>query len=158
MRKVERMKLAEALILRADQQKRVGQLRHRLLRNAKVQEGDTPAEEPAALLREYEEVSQALLRLIQQINLTNSRTPALRGNLADAIAERDLLRARAQLYRDLAEAATVTQERAMRTEIKFRATLSVSEMQRVADGLSSAYREQDAAIQALNWTTELIEG
>ena len=36
------MKLAEALILRADCQKRIAQLKGRLLVNAKVQEGDAP--------------------------------------------------------------------------------------------------------------------
>jgi hypothetical protein len=37
------MKLAEALILRADNKKRFEQLRQRLMNNAKVQEGDKPA-------------------------------------------------------------------------------------------------------------------
>jgi len=35
------MKLAEALTLRADLQKRIAQLKERLLINAKVQEGDS---------------------------------------------------------------------------------------------------------------------
>jgi len=48
------MKLAEALILRSDLQKRIEQLRHRLTNNAKVQEGDAPAEKPEALLKELE--------------------------------------------------------------------------------------------------------
>ena len=45
------MKLAEALILRADCQKRIAQLKSRLLTNAKVQEGDAPAEPPQELSR-----------------------------------------------------------------------------------------------------------
>lgn len=36
------MNLAEALILRADAQKRVEQLRHRINNSALVQEGETP--------------------------------------------------------------------------------------------------------------------
>jgi hypothetical protein len=44
------MKLSEALILRADCQKRIQQLRERLERSAKVQEGETPFEEPQALI------------------------------------------------------------------------------------------------------------
>ena len=36
------MKLAEALFLRADYQKRLDQLKQRLLRNARVQEGADP--------------------------------------------------------------------------------------------------------------------
>ena len=38
------MKLAEALILRSDLQKRIEQLRVRLNNNAKVQENDEPSE------------------------------------------------------------------------------------------------------------------
>ncbi len=38
------MKLAEALVLRADYQKRITQLKQRLLLVARVQEGDRPAE------------------------------------------------------------------------------------------------------------------
>lgn len=37
------MKLSEALMNRADYQKRLGQLKQRILNNAKVQEGDQPA-------------------------------------------------------------------------------------------------------------------
>ena len=46
------MKLAEALHLRADLQKRIAQLGERLQANAKVQEGDEPSEDPALLLSE----------------------------------------------------------------------------------------------------------
>jgi hypothetical protein len=35
------MKLAEALIMRADHQKRIESLKHRMNRNAKVQEGES---------------------------------------------------------------------------------------------------------------------
>ena len=40
------MKLAEALVLRADGQKRIEQLQQRLIQNAKVQADDQPAENP----------------------------------------------------------------------------------------------------------------
>ena len=46
------MKLAEALIRRSDIQKRIEQLRARLVMNALVQEGDQPAENPQELLAE----------------------------------------------------------------------------------------------------------
>ena len=48
------MKLAEALNLRADLQKRIAALKDRLIRNAKVQEGDTPSEDPVMLLKELD--------------------------------------------------------------------------------------------------------
>ncbi len=55
------MKLAEALILRADCQKRIAQLKSRLLTNAKVQEGDAPAETPQDLIVEVERAASELL-------------------------------------------------------------------------------------------------
>ena len=58
------MKLAEALILRADTQKRIAQLKERLLLNAKVQAGDQPAEKPESLLAELEEATCQLIALI----------------------------------------------------------------------------------------------
>ena len=47
------MKLAEALILRADAKKRLLQLQERLKRSARVQEGDTVPESPTELLNLY---------------------------------------------------------------------------------------------------------
>ena len=44
------MKIAEALILRADIQKRIAQLKVRLNNNAKVQENEEPTEDPEFLL------------------------------------------------------------------------------------------------------------
>ncbi len=45
------MKLAEALLLRADLQKKTSSLRERIVANAVVQEGDEPREDPKALLK-----------------------------------------------------------------------------------------------------------
>ena len=68
------MKLAEALNLRADLQKRIAALKERLIRNAKVQEGDVPAEDPVILLKELDNNIIELEKLIKSINKTNSST------------------------------------------------------------------------------------
>ena len=47
------MKIAEALALRADLQRRLEQLKQRLFNNARVQEGDQPAEPPDQLQAEF---------------------------------------------------------------------------------------------------------
>ena len=67
------MKLAEALIERADLQRHLAQLQARLLQNAQYQEGESPAEDPAVLLDEYRRANEALHCLIVQINLANQR-------------------------------------------------------------------------------------
>ena len=60
-----------------------------VLVNAKVQEGDKPAETPQELIAELGRVSTELLDLIKRINRTNSATAfAGRGTISDALAER----------------------------------------------------------------------
>ena len=153
------MKLAEALILRADHQKRVEQLKQRLVRNAKVQEGDKPAEDPRGLIEELERVAGELTTLIQRINRTNMAATLADGTtLSDALARRDVLRTRHAVYRALAEAATTEHARYSRSEVKFRSTVDVAQVQRRADDLAREHRELDAAIQATNWSTDLAGG
>ena len=48
------MKLAEALAERSDCQNRIEELKKRLIRSARVQEGDQPAEDTTELLAETE--------------------------------------------------------------------------------------------------------
>ena len=62
------MKLAEALQLRGDLQKRMMQLSDRLMQNARVQEGEKPAEAPEALLAEYECCAGQLEELMARLS------------------------------------------------------------------------------------------
>jgi len=152
------MKLSEALILRADVQKRIEQLKQRLLRNAKVQKGDTPAEKPEKLIEEVEQLSEELTQLVQRINRTNSATE-MESNvtLSDTLATRDALKLRHGIYTNLAKEATVTQSRFTKSEIKFHATVNVADIQKRADELAKEHRELDTQIQEANWRTELLD-
>ena len=86
------MKLAEALIRRKALQQNVEQLRLRLVKVAKVQAGDTPAEQPQELLATLEAALQELQTLIVQINRTNLGATLADGTtLMEAIAQRDIL-------------------------------------------------------------------
>ena len=51
------MKLAEALSIRKDLQKRIQQLGQRIQNNVKVQEGDEPSEHPTELMKELDSFS-----------------------------------------------------------------------------------------------------
>lgn len=85
------MKLAEALQERADIQKRLSQLRGRLLNNAKVQEGEKPVEEPAQLLQEMDGMVERLEELILRINMTNAQTTDNGETLTALLAKRECL-------------------------------------------------------------------
>ena len=152
------MKLAEALVLRADYQKRLEQLKFRLIRSAKVQEGDEPAENPKRLLDELEDVATRLAELIRRINRTNSVATLQNGvTFSDALATRDVLLKRRGVYAELANAAAIGQERYSRSEVKFKSTVNVSEVQSRVDALSREYRELDSRLQEANWAIELVE-
>ena len=152
------MKLAEALILRADCQKRIAQLQSRLMNNAKVQEGDAPAEAPQDLTAEIERASAELLQLIQRINKTNSATAFdNERTISDVLAERDCIALKRGAYAKLAQEAVITHGRFTRSEIKYVTTIDVAETQKRADELAKNHRDLDARIQELNWQTELVD-
>jgi len=152
------MKLAEALIQRADHRKRLDQLRERLVRVARVQEGDEPAEDPAALLAEVERTAAGLTSLIQRINRTNATTALDDGRtIADAIAARDTLQLRHSIIAALVQAAIIKQDRFTKSEVRFQSTVNVAGLQQQADDLAQTYRELDTKIQAANWLVELVD-
>lgn len=150
------MKLAEALVLRADIKRRIEQLKQRILRNSKVQEGLAPAEDPASLLAELEKTADEFGRLIMQINKTNSQTYLQDGmSIADAIAARDILEIKNSIYRELAQAATISADIRTRSEVRFVGAVNVAQIQEIADQIAKAHRELDTRIQEMNWKTEL---
>lgn len=151
------MKIAEALALRADLQKRLERLKERLVRNARIQEGDTPEEDPNELQSEFETSARELTLLVQRINRTNAASPFGSGTLADALAERDVLKLRYNAYRELANAASTSHGRTTRSEVKFISTVSVAAIQRKADNLAKEYRELDTRIQEADWLTAVAE-
>jgi methyl-accepting chemotaxis protein len=151
------MKIAEALALRADLQKRLEQLKQRLVKNARIQEGDVPEEDPGELQSEMERSARELTLLIQRINRTNAQSRFGSGTLSDALAERDVLKIRYNAYRELANAASTSQHRTTRSEVKFVSTVSVGAIQRKADDLAREYRELDTRIQEADWSTALLE-
>jgi hypothetical protein len=152
------MKLAEALVLRADHQQRIAQLRQRMIANAKVQEGDQAAEDAQALFAEIERIAANLTDLIQRINRTNAVTELESGlTVSDALAVRDMLKLRHDIMRELARSAVVTQSRYSRSEVKFVSAVNVVDIQQRADELAREHRELDTRIQELNWLTELVE-
>jgi hypothetical protein len=159
MRKgIENMKLAEALLERADAQRRYVQLQERVSRIVRVQSGDAPAEDPNALIAEMLQISRRVETLVKSINRTNCTVlfaPSV--TLADALATRDALAQRRASLSELAKAATTTQDRYSRSEVKFESTISVAQTQKSADAIAIEYRELDAKIQALNWSVEVAQ-
>jgi len=149
------MKLAEALSIRADLQKRVAQLKDRLKNNSKVQEGDVPVEEPNELWIELDNCLTQLENLIYRINVTNMHTVHNGQNLTKLIAAKDVLAMRVSMMREVLNHTAEREERYGRQEIKYIRTIDVAELRRKTDTHSRQLRELDVQIQGLNWLVEL---
>lgn len=150
------MKLSSALSERTDIQNRISELSVRLNNNAKVQDGDKPAEDPIVLMGELDRLLKRLEELMARINLTNSRTVSDGRTITEILAHRDCLKKKIELTRSFLNTASNKVNRMTRTEIKIVSTVPVSEIQTDLDELSKQLRITDEKIQELNWTTELI--
>lgn len=151
------MKLAEALSIRKDLQKRIQQIGKRLEDNVKVQEGDEPSENPDELMKELDGCLNKLEDLIWHINLTNVKTINETGKtLTQLMAEKDVLTLRISTLRNTFERASSQQERYSRSEIKMVTIVDVKQLSNQIDEYSAKLRKLDIAIQTLNFQTELI--
>ena len=152
------MKLAEALLERAALQNKLASLRERIVRNAVVQEGETPHEDPAALLGEANGVLGDLESLVSRINQANAATTLPDGRtLTQAIARRETLKARHALLTAAIGGTHKDPARYGVREIRWVATLPVASLQKQADDVARNVRELNARIQETNWNADLPE-
>ena len=150
------MKLAEALLLRADLNKKLASLRERINRNAIVQEGETPKEKVEDLLAEATSVLEEQQKLVRTINAANESTKLADGRLlADVLALRDTLIARHSLLSTTISATHKDVDRYSQREIKWIAQIDVASLQKQADDLSRKIREVNVTVQAANWQIEI---
>lgn len=150
------MKLAEALIERADLQKRAAQLQQRIQLNARSQEGEPPSEDPVSLLAELSGVFDRLDDLIPRLHRSNAAA-RLDRTLTDALAHREVLDLRLAAQRSAIEAASTSQQRSTRSELRWVSHLPVRELQAQTDRLARERRELEAEIQQANWQHDLLE-
>lgn len=141
---------------RSDIQNKISEISVRLNNNAKVQDGDTPAENPIKLMEELDSLLIRLEDLMAKINLTNSKTVYDGKTITELLAHRDCLKKKIEIMRNFLNNASNRVNRMTRTEIKIISTVPVSEIQETLDCLSKELRQTDEKIQELNWTTELI--
>ncbi len=151
------MKLAEALMERADLNRKIEQLRERLRENALVQEGEQVNEDPQKLLEELESSTGRLEYLMSRINITNCRTMIDGKSVTELIAEKDALLLKQSVYRDLLYEAGQNVHRARNTEIKIMPAINVAEVRKTTDDIAKQIRILDNKLQMTNWNIDLIE-
>lgn len=154
------MKLGEALSLRARQAKQLDDLRSRIKNNLLIQEGESPAEDPEALIEEFEGVSDAHAALVSRITRTNITSTVGTGeNLLDLLHEREALRRKRNLHEFAADQSSPDPSayRYMRTELRFVTVLDVQKHRVTVTELDELIRVLDAKIQEANWQIDLVE-
>ena len=150
------MKLAEALLLRADIQKKLASLQARAQKYAVVQEGERPAEDPQAILRQIEAVAGELQQLIFAINRANLQHHIRTGeSLTEALAKRDSLALRHRILQSVIDVCAKPPERYGVKEIRWVTTVDVATIQKQVDETAKQIRELNAAIQEAGWQVEL---
>ncbi len=151
------MKLAEALSKRSQLMEKVSQLKVRLNDCIKVQEGDVPAESPDSVIRELDRTLEELGSLIYHINLTNTLTEVDGQTITSLLAMRDVRSMKVKTLGEALKVLTEREDRYNRNEIRFVRTVDVKDFRHIYDRSAAELRELDLRIQALGWTTELIE-
>lgn len=155
------MKLGEALNERARLAKRVGELRHTLEGCIVIQEGETAAADPGALLAQSMSMIDEIEGLVAAINYTNSVTMLPSGlTLTEALAARDALGAKVGLYDFAIDKLTKGDPflyRRTASELKQERLLKYASTVSERDYHAQLRRELEAELQEVNWTTELIE-
>ncbi len=151
------MKLAEALIIRAELQTKYHKLEARVRNNLVVQEGEVSPEDPVKLIGELKNVNRELTELIGRINSTNANSYLEEGlTLTQGIAKRDgIMSLRNSLEQFVNEASAIS-DRYSLAEIKKLPNINVEELQKEIDRLSKEYRLLDIKIQEYNWKVDLI--
>ena len=151
------MKLAEALLIRSDMQKKLAQLKGRIRNNAKVQEGDTPSEDPNELIVNASQIISELTDLIERIHRTNAIANTDKGqSMLTLLVERDTLEMHHKLLIDAIEAANSESDRYSHREIKWHVMVSVASLQKQADDIAMKLRQINIIIQSNNWQIELV--
>ena len=152
------MKLAEALLIRSDMQKKLAQIKGRIRSNVKVQEGDTPNEDPNALMVDASQIITELSVLIERIHRTNAIAKNNNGqSMLTLLIERDTLEMRHKLLVDAIAATHTETDRYSHREIKYNVMVSVASLQKQADDIAMKLRQINIVIQSNNWQTDLVE-
>lgn len=150
------MKVAEALMLRADLQKKLASLRERVARNAVVQDGEQPHEDPEALIGEAVAALEQLESLVCRVNLANTQNKLPDGRtLTEAIARRDALTQQHSLIQAAIAGSNKEPDRYSMSEIKWVATVDIAGLQKRSEDLAQRIRELNAQIQEANWNTDI---
>ncbi|MBK6449889.1 MAG: DIP1984 family protein [Saprospiraceae bacterium] len=150
--KNNKMKLAEALLLRSDLMKKIEHIQNRIRPVLIVSDDKKPQEDPTKLIAELRTAIQDLEILVIRINKTNNEININgEGSLMEALVKRDSLKMLSEKLRNIRYAAQIDNS----GDANLKTTIDIKKLQTEMDQTGRAFREIDSKIQELNWLTEL---
>ncbi|MBW4018383.1 DIP1984 family protein [Moraxella osloensis] len=151
------MKLAEALVLRADLQKKLENLKKRLANSVLKLDDIQVIEDPAILKLEADETIAILYSLIDRIYRTNQSVILPSGqSMVTFLAKRDELVERRKLLdyiinKSLPDSGLYFNERG-----KWQPAIDISAYQKQMDDIAMQIRRLNLGIQQTNWQVDLV--
>ena len=150
--KNNKMKLAEALLLRSDLMKKIEHIQNRIRPVLIVSDDKKPQEDPTKLIAELRTAIQDLEILVIRINKTNNEININgEGSLMEALVKRDSLKMLSEKLRNIRYAAQIDNS----GDANLKTTIDIKKLQTEMDQTGRAFREIDSKIKELNWLTEL---
>ncbi len=149
------MKLAEALRIRADLQRKISQLKECLKDGPKVREGDAPAADANDLYAQLDDCLLLFEELVTRIRETSRQTVHNGQTLSQMMARKEGLSIRVSLMRDVLSHVAGS-EGCGGDGMEAGRRVNVPEWRRETDHYSRQLRELDMDIQRLNGSVELV--
>jgi hypothetical protein len=152
------IKLAEALLIKAEYEERLESLRTRLRVSARVQDGNFPPEDPETLLADVQTCLDNLASLNKRISITQSQTLlASRQTLADAIIDQEILVKKQSIYQSIVEAGTIPPDAYQSSNMRWLVTVNIAGLNRRIEEIAKEYRLLETEIQKVSWSTKLVD-
>jgi len=147
------MKLAEALLTRAELTRKVESLKQRVLSAARVQEGAPPVEDATTLMAQAFTAIESIRDLEVKINRSNMVAAFESGaTCMEQLASRDALRAKRNLLAELAAAASPGRNGYYSNrEIRWLPGADVAATQNRIDSIAAQIHRLNTRIQEHNW-------
>lgn len=147
------MKLAEALLLRADLNKKIEHLVNRIRPILIVSDDKEPQEDPVKLLAQLRKANKDLEAIVVRINRTNNENFVGEGmTMMEALAKRDALKQLSEKLRNIRQWSQVNNSSSYGKQV---ATVDIKSLQIEIDQTGRAFRDIDSKIQEMNWLTTL---
>lgn len=149
------MNSQENLKLRAELRDKIDSVRIRLTKNAKVQEGTEPLENPRELIGELKQTINEYSKLLKSMNVVKNVDIQRQGkDLRETLAEREAITAEKSVLESFLQALKVDYSKFCTAEVQYINTIDIEEVEKRINELSERYNELEANFKRAAWKVD----